>query len=74
MLMALACGIEWWRESPRWPVASGFRQITNDGAIKRLQMVQLGGPEAALFSDGARVYFTEGSSCANGCGSFGDRE
>ena len=64
MLMALACGIEWWRESPRWPVASGFRQITNDGAIKRLQMAQLGGPEAALFSDGARVYFTEGSSDA----------
>ncbi len=64
MLMALACGIEWWRESPRWPVASGFRQITNDGAIKRLQMMQLGGPEAALFSDGARVYFSEGSSDA----------
>ena len=63
-LTTLACGIEWWRESPRPPVASGFRQITNDGAIKRLQMAQLGGPEAALFSDGARVYFTEGSSDA----------
>ena len=63
-LITLACGIEWWRESPRWPVASGFRQITDDGAIKRLQMAQLGGPEAALFSDGARVYFSEGSSDA----------
>ncbi len=63
-LMTLASGIEWWRESPRWPAVSGFRQITNDRTIKRLQMAQLGGPEAALFSDGARVYFTEGSSDA----------
>ncbi|MGC2527643.1 MAG: winged helix-turn-helix domain-containing protein [Candidatus Acidiferrum sp.] len=63
-LMTLACGIEWSREIPRWPVASGFRQITNDGAIKRLQAAQLGGPEASLFTDGTRVYFIEGSSDA----------
>ena len=63
-LMTLTCGIEWWREIPRWPVASGFRQITNDGAIKRLQAAQLGGPEASLFTDGTRVYFIEGSSDA----------
>ncbi len=63
-LISLGCGIEWWREIPRWPVASGFRQITNDGAIKRLQAAQLGGPEASLFTDGTRVYFIEGSSDA----------
>ena len=75
MLMALACGIEWWRETPRHPVVSGFNQITHDGGVKRLHMAQLGGPEAALFSDGARVYFTEGSSDApDRGGSLGDRE
>ena len=63
-LIILAGGIEWWREVPRWPSVSGFRRITDDGATKRLQMTQVGGPEAALFADGARVYFTEGSSDA----------
>lgn len=63
-LLVLACGVEWWREIPHLPVASGFRQITNDGVSKRMQMAQLGGPEAALFADGTRVYFTEGASDA----------
>jgi DNA-binding winged helix-turn-helix (wHTH) protein len=63
-VVVLAGGVEWWREIPSPPTVSGFTRITHDGGIKRVHMEQLGGPDAALFSDGARVYFTEGSSDA----------
>jgi hypothetical protein len=53
----------WWRES-RVPQVSGYLQITHDGAIKRGHAGQIGGPDAALFTDGTRVYFMEGSSDA----------
>ena len=74
-LMTLACGIEWWRETPRWPVASGFRQITNDGAIKRLQAAQLGGPEASVVHGwNSSLLYRRFLRRAYRCGSFGDRE
>ena len=53
-----------WRQSAAVPQVSAFTQITHDGSIKRLIAAQLGGPEASLFSDGSRVYFTEGASDA----------
>ena len=62
MLGALLTG-PWWRES-RAPQVSGYLQITHDGAIKRGHANQVGGPDAALFTDGTRVYFMEGSSDA----------
>jgi Tol biopolymer transport system component len=55
---------EQWREISYRPRVSGFSQITHDGLSKRVQMEQLGGPEAAIFSDGSRVYFTEGTADA----------
>ena len=62
LLGVLLAGL-WWRES-RVPQVSGYVQITHDGAIKRGHAGQLGGPDAALFTDGTRVYFMEGSSDA----------
>jgi DNA-binding winged helix-turn-helix (wHTH) protein/Tol biopolymer transport system component len=51
-----------WRIELRAPRVSGFTRITHDGAIKRGHADQVGGPDAALFTDGNRVYFMEGSS------------
>ncbi len=50
-----------WRIESRAPRVSGFTRITHDGAIKRGHADQIGGPDAALFTDGNRVYFMEGS-------------
>jgi DNA-binding winged helix-turn-helix (wHTH) protein/Tol biopolymer transport system component len=62
-LVAMAIGAGWfWRAETARPSASGYRQITKDGAPKRVHTSQLGGPDAALFTDGTRVYFAEGSS------------
>ena len=62
LLSVLLAGL-WWSES-RVPQVSGYLQITHDGAIKRGHASQVGGPDAALFTDGIRVYFMEGSSDA----------
>ena len=51
-----------WRVESAWPSVSGYVQITHDGLVKRGHLVMKGGPDAALFTDGVRVYFTEGSS------------
>jgi DNA-binding winged helix-turn-helix (wHTH) protein/Tol biopolymer transport system component len=53
-----------WRRESTVPRVSGYVQITHDGAIKRGKANQVGGPDAALFTDGPRVYFMEGSSDA----------
>lgn len=53
-----------WRIESRAPRVSGFTRITHDGASKRGHAAQVGGPDAALFADGNRVYFMEGSSNA----------
>jgi eukaryotic-like serine/threonine-protein kinase len=43
----------WWRTSPPAPVVESVTQLTNDGEPKRGAIFP--------FSDGSRVYFTEGS-------------
>jgi Tol biopolymer transport system component len=64
LLLALGVAVSlWWSESAQ-PTVSGYVQITHNGAIKRGHAGQLGGPDAALFTDGGRVYFMEGSSDA----------
>ena len=57
--------VEQWREISYRPRFSGFSQITRDGLSKRFRMEQIGGPEAAIFSDGSRIYFTEGTADAS---------
>ena len=64
LLAMVGAGIEWYREIPRPPRVSGFSKVTHDGEIKRVRMEQVGGPQVSLFSDGARIYFNEGSSDA----------
>jgi len=39
-------------------------QITHDGTVKRGHLIAQGGPDAALFTDGVNVHFTEGTSDA----------
>jgi DNA-binding winged helix-turn-helix (wHTH) protein/Tol biopolymer transport system component len=63
LVLALAAVVLWRSESVQ-PRALGYVQITHDGAIKRGYASQLGGPDAALFTDGTRLYFMEGSSDA----------
>lgn len=58
--------VEQWREVSYRPRFSGFSQITHDGLSKRVSMGQRGGPNAAISSDGNRVYFSEGSTDAPG--------
>lgn len=62
VLLAMGAGVEWYREIPQPPKVSGFSKVTHDGEIKRVRMEQVGGPQVSLFSDGARLYFNEGSS------------
>ena len=40
-----------WRRESTVPRVSGYVQITHDGAIKRGKANQVGGPDAALFTD-----------------------
>jgi Tol biopolymer transport system component/DNA-binding winged helix-turn-helix (wHTH) protein len=56
--------VEQWRKISYRPRFSGFSQITRDGLSKRISMAQRGGPDAAIFSDGNRIYFSEGSTDA----------
>lgn len=56
--------VEQWQELSYRPRFSGFSQITHDGLSKRVPMGQRGGPDAAIVSDGNRVYFSEGSTDA----------
>jgi Tol biopolymer transport system component/DNA-binding winged helix-turn-helix (wHTH) protein len=53
-----------WQQESRRPKLSGYTQITHDGAVKRGRLVTIGGPDAPLFTDGTRVYLTEGSTDA----------
>jgi len=67
MLLVLALGIAaagLWRTETAQPRVSGYNQITHDGAMKRESSTSEGGPDAALFTDGNRIYFAEGSSDA----------
>ena len=51
-----------WRVATAVPHVSDFTQLTHDGAVKRGHLHTAAGPDAALFTDGARIYFTEGTS------------
>jgi DNA-binding winged helix-turn-helix (wHTH) protein len=67
MLLVLALGIAaagLWRAETAQPRVSGYTQITHDGAMKRGSSASEAGPDAALFTDGNRVYFAEGSKDA----------
>jgi DNA-binding winged helix-turn-helix (wHTH) protein/Tol biopolymer transport system component len=67
VLALLSCvAVEQWHEVSYRPQFSGFSQITRDGLSKRVPMGQRGGPDAAIVSDGNRVYFSEGSTDAPG--------
>jgi DNA-binding winged helix-turn-helix (wHTH) protein len=57
--------VEQWQELSYRPKFSGFSQITHDGLSKRIPMGQRGGPDAAIVSDGNRVYFSEGTTDAS---------
>ena len=65
---ALALGIcliagAWvWRATTARLTASGYVQITHDGMVKRGHLISVGGPDAAIFTDGVTIYFTEGST------------
>lgn len=62
-LLALGLGLGiLWREQMVMPRVSDFTQLTHDGAVKRGHHPSAAGPDAALFTDGARIYFTEGTS------------
>jgi len=67
MLAVLALGIGAivvWRIASTQPTVSGYLRITHDGSIKRGKADHVGGPDAALFADGSRIYFMEGSADA----------
>ena len=50
------------RDASWHPAVSGYVQLTHDGMVKRGHLISVGGPDAAIFTDGVNVYFTEGSS------------
>lgn len=66
LVLVLLCwfAVEQWQELSYRPRFSGFSQITHDGLSKRVSMGQRGGPDAAISSDGNRVYFSEGATDA----------
>ena len=67
MLTVLALGIgviALWLIAAAHPTVSGYVRITHDGSIKRGKANHVGGPDAALFADGSRIYFMEGSADA----------
>jgi DNA-binding winged helix-turn-helix (wHTH) protein/Tol biopolymer transport system component len=67
MLLVLALGITavgFWRVETAHPTVSGYVQITHDGKMKRGRSTLIGGPDAALFTDGRRIYLTEGAGNA----------
>ena len=67
MLVVLALGIGaivLWQISSAQPKVSGYVRITHDGSMKRGKADHVGGPDAALFADGSRIYFMEGSADA----------
>ena len=47
---------------PAQPSVSGYFQITHDGLLKDGVTLASAGTDAALVTDGARVYFTEGTA------------
>ena len=63
VLLVMGVGIAYfWRVETAAPRVSDFTQLTHDGAVKRGHMHTAAGPDAALFTDGTRIYFTEGTS------------
>ncbi len=63
VLLIVGLGLAWfWHVETAAPRVSDFTQLTHDGAVKRGHLHTSAGPDAALFTDGARVYFTEGTS------------
>jgi DNA-binding winged helix-turn-helix (wHTH) protein/Tol biopolymer transport system component len=67
MLLVLALGIGamvLWKIASAHPTVSGYVRITHDGSMKRGKADHVGGPDAALFVDGSRIYFMEGSADA----------
>ena len=48
--------------TPAQPTVSGYFQITHDGLMKDGVTVASAGTDAPLVTDGARVYFTEGTA------------
>jgi DNA-binding winged helix-turn-helix (wHTH) protein len=61
LLVSLGLG-SMWRAVTALPRVSDFTQLTHDGAVKRGSLHAAAGPDAELFTDGARVYFTEGTN------------
>lgn len=67
MLLAAALGVGGillWRIAYAQPRVSGYVRVTHDGSLKRGKAAHVGGPDAALFADGNRIYFMEGSADA----------
>jgi hypothetical protein len=63
LLLIVVLGLAWfWHVETAVPRVSDFTQLTHDGAVKRGHLHTSAGPDAALFTDGARIYFTEGTS------------
>jgi len=62
IFVVAVAGVGIWRDEWAQPKVSGYVQITHDGAMKRGTSMQVGGPDATLFTDGSRIYLTEGSS------------
>jgi DNA-binding winged helix-turn-helix (wHTH) protein/Tol biopolymer transport system component len=51
-----------WRKQPMHPPLANFSQLTRDGTDKRGLSGFLGGTNAALATDGSRIYFSAGAS------------
>ncbi len=64
LALLLVAGAWTWHMALLRPAVSGYVQITHDGRVKRGHLITMGGPDAALFTDGVNVYFTEGASDA----------
>lgn len=62
LVIAAAFAVPLWRIPSGTTTVSDYLELSHDGTDKRGKTGAVGGPEAALATDGSRVYFTEGSS------------
>ena len=62
LLIAVVLTAPLWRVPRGAPAVSAYLELSHDGVDKRGKTGALGGPDAALATDGSRIYFTEGSS------------
>ena len=62
LVMAAAFAVPLWRIPSATPTVSTYLELSHDGMDKRGKTGAVGGPDAALATDGSRIYFTEGSS------------